>query len=87
MTNTGRLFDIKDLKVGQGGANELDGLSLSLDAGESLVVLGEGSSGTDALLRVLGNFNDRGDETSGTIQFGSGEAKPVHRRGKPAISA
>jgi peptide/nickel transport system ATP-binding protein len=85
MTGSRRLFDIKDLKFGHAGATELDGLSFSLDAGQSLVVLGDGSSGNDALLRVLANFSDRGDETGGTIQYGDGEVKPLHRRGKPAI--
>jgi ABC-type glutathione transport system ATPase component len=77
-----RLLDIKDLRVSRASTIELDGVSLTLDAGEALVILGDGSSGKDALLRIIGNFSDRGQEATGTIQFGDGEARPAHKRGR-----
>ena len=85
MIRSRRLLDIKDLKVSRAGVIELDGVSLTLDAGEALVILGEGSSGKDALLRILGNFSERGQEATGTLQFGNGEARPAHKRGRPNI--
>jgi peptide/nickel transport system ATP-binding protein len=85
MMGTRRLLDVKDLKVTHAGKVELDGVSLTIDAGEALVILGEASSGNDALLRVLANATERGDETAGTIRYGDGEAKPAPRRGPPTI--
>jgi len=85
MTGTRRLIEIKDLKVSRGDAVELEGLSLSLDTGESIVILGERASGKDALMRVLGNFTEGGEETGGTIRNGTAEAKPLASRGKRAL--
>ena len=85
MSSARRLIEIKDLRVSQGEVIELDGLSFSLDAGESVVVLGEKSSGKDALMRVLANFNDGRDDTSGTIQYRNAEAMPIFQRGKPGL--
>ncbi|MGZ6008669.1 MAG: hypothetical protein ACXWLO_05210, partial [Rhizomicrobium sp.] len=85
MTGPRRILEIKELSVSQRNKVELDGLSLVLDIGETLVVLGEPGSGKDALLRVVGNFLERHDVTFGTIQYGGGESWPVNRRGKPSI--
>ncbi len=85
MNDTHRLIEIKDLRVGHGDSLELDNLTLTLHAGGSLVVLGEESSGKDALIRVLGDFGERGEEATGSIQYRNGEARPVHRRGKATI--
>jgi peptide/nickel transport system ATP-binding protein len=85
MTGPRRILEIKELSVSQRNKVELDGLSLALDMGETLVVLGEPGSGKDALLRVVGNFLERHDVTFGTIRYGGGESWPVNRRGKPSI--
>ena len=56
---------------------QLDRFSLTLDAGESVVVLGEAGSGKEALIRVLGGFAEKSDQISGTIRFGNAEARPA----------
>lgn len=86
MTDTARILDITELTVARpGAAPELDRFSLALDAGESVVVLGETGSGKEALIRVLGGFADRMDQISGTIRFGNAEARPAARRARAPI--
>ena len=85
MSNARRILDVRELTVRRGDVLELDGISFALDAGESLTVRGETSSGKDALVRVLGNFLERGDSVTGTLKFGDGDARPASRRGKGSI--
>jgi peptide/nickel transport system ATP-binding protein len=85
MSETRALFEIKDLRVARGGATELENFSLTLHAGESVILLGEADSGKDAVLRLLGGVLDRADEAEGTIRFGEGEAKPAAKKPKAPL--
>ena len=82
MSDTKRILEIAELTVARAGAAppQLDRFSLTLDAGESVVVLGEDGSGKEALIRVLGGFAERSDQISGTIRFGGAEARPAAKR-------
>ncbi|MEJ1968096.1 MAG: ATP-binding cassette domain-containing protein [Rhizomicrobium sp.] len=83
---TGRpVLDVRDLGVTRDGHVELDKLSFTLESGGTLVVLGDDRSGGAALLRVLGGYAGRGDEITGTIGLGAGEAQPAGKRLAPAI--
>lgn len=79
------ILEIGELCVTRGGVPLLDRFSLRLEAGESVVVLGETGSGKDALLSVLGGFAEKTDTIGGTIRFAGGEARPAAKRVKPAI--
>ncbi len=79
------LLTVQDLGVARGGVKELDQLSFTLARGEALTVLGDAVSGKDALLRVLGGFTGRGEDLSGTIQYGDRPALAAAKRGKPPI--
>jgi peptide/nickel transport system ATP-binding protein len=81
------LIEVSELSVTTQGAArlELDRFSLSLNAGESVVVLGEAGSGKEALTRVLGGFAEKTDAISGTLRFGDGEARPAAKRPRPSI--
>lgn len=85
MIEARRRLDVRDLSISRDGKLKLEKFSLSLNAGETLVVVGEADSGTDALLRVLGNFPERCDAASGTVRFGDGEPRAVNRHARPAI--
>jgi peptide/nickel transport system ATP-binding protein len=79
------LIEIDNLRVARPGAAlpVLDRFSLLLNAGETVVLLGDTQSGKDVLLRLLDGSMERGDEISGTIRFGDGEAKQVSHRPRP----
>jgi peptide/nickel transport system ATP-binding protein len=81
------LIEVSELSVtAQGAARpELDRFSLSLGAGESVVVLGEAGSGKEALLRVLGGFPEKTEAIAGSIRFGDREARSIAKRPRPAI--
>lgn len=85
MSEPRQIVEVSELGVASGGVSELDNLSFKLAAGEALIVLGDAASGKDALLRVLDGTTRRGDEMSGTIQYGDGPALPAAKRGKPGI--
>jgi ABC-type transport system involved in cytochrome bd biosynthesis fused ATPase/permease subunit len=70
------LLTVTELTVTRPGAKrpELDRLSLAVDAGETLVILGEAGCGKEALMRVLAGAPDRDEIVDGTLQFGA------HRR-------
>ena len=85
MSEARAIVDVQDLGVVHDGAVELEKISFKLGGGETLVLLGDASSGKEALLRVLGGYAERGDECSGTIAFGEGAALPAAKRGKPAL--
>jgi len=74
------LLEINELGVARPGSAqpELERFSLTLKAGETVVLLGEAGSGKDAVLRLLNG--ERGDGASGTIRFSEGEARPASRR-------
>ncbi|MBV9043731.1 MAG: ATP-binding cassette domain-containing protein [Alphaproteobacteria bacterium] len=71
------VLTVSELGVGQ----ELAKLSFALNRGETLMVLGDGTSGKDALLRVLGGYAGRGEDVSGTLTFGEGLPQPANKRG------
>ncbi|MEI9996485.1 MAG: ATP-binding cassette domain-containing protein [Rhizomicrobium sp.] len=85
MSEARRIVEVSELGVARGGAVELDKLSFRLDAGETLVVLGDDNSGKDALLRVLGGYAPRGDELSGTVRFAEGAPLPASARTRPGL--
>jgi peptide/nickel transport system ATP-binding protein len=74
------LLEIKDLGVVRTSSPrpELEHFSLTLNAGETVVLLGDADSGKDAVLRILNG--ERSDGVSGTIRFGEGEAKAAARK-------
>ncbi len=76
--------EVKDLCVRKPGSGtpELDRFSLTLSAGETVLLLGETGCGKDAVLRVLGGSPDPDDEISGTIRFREGD--PIQASTRPA---
>jgi peptide/nickel transport system ATP-binding protein len=68
-----RLLTITELSVTRQGSDrrELDHVSIAIDAGETVVILGEEGSGKDALMRVLAQSLDDGEAQSGTIVYGA----------------
>jgi len=85
MSEPRRILEVTDLSVARAGTPELDRFSLALDAGESVVVLGDAGSGKEALIRVLGGFPEKSDEISGTVRFADTEARPAAKRARPPI--
>ncbi|HUB84861.1 MAG TPA: ATP-binding cassette domain-containing protein [Rhizomicrobium sp.] len=71
------LLRIKGLGVTRAARAELENFSLSLAPGATITLLGETGCGKEALLRVLTGMTARGEETSGTIQLGHGEARAI----------
>lgn len=85
-----RLMIVSDLIARREGreAPELDRLSLSLDSGETIVVLGEPGSGKSALMRALCGAPERGESFAGTVQFGAAVGQPIAalRRGSRRLA-
>lgn len=79
------LIDIADLTITRSGSTILDRLSLRLDPGEIVIVLGTADSGKEALVRVLGSFPTPADTISGSIGYRASEPRPVAKRQKPPI--
>jgi peptide/nickel transport system ATP-binding protein len=61
-------------------APELERFSLTLTAGETVVLLGEAGCGKDAVLRLLSGALGRSEAVSGTIRFGEADALAISRR-------
>jgi peptide/nickel transport system ATP-binding protein len=76
---------VSELGVVREGAAELESLSFRLVAGETLLLLGDASSGKDAFLRALLGQLRRGEELRGTIRFGDGPAEVTAIRENPGI--
>lgn len=74
------LFEMAELGVSRNGVAELERFSLTMRAGETVMLLGESGSGKDAVLRILAGIVERGEQIAGTIRFGDGEARPASRR-------
>ena len=79
------LLQIDDLRVTRPGVARpvLDRFSLTLNAGETVVLLGDADSGKDVVLCLLDGLSGRGEEFSGTIRFRDGEAKQASRKPRP----
>ena len=74
--NTERILDVADLAVGYGGPPVVRGLSLHVDAGEIVALLGANGAGkTTTLLAVSGLL----DPTAGHITFDGTEVTPRRR--------
>ncbi|MBV9990091.1 MAG: ATP-binding cassette domain-containing protein [Alphaproteobacteria bacterium] len=80
MSDARPILEIKDLSVARDGRAEIDRFSLTLNAGETVILLGEAGSGKDAVLRLLDGLVDRADEVAGTLRVGESEARPVAPR-------
>lgn len=72
MSEPVRILTINELSVLRAGAErpELDRFSLTVDAGETVVVLGEAGCGKDALMRVLSRSLSSGESKTGSVRFG-----------------
>src|SRR5882757_4636520 len=79
------LLQIEDLRVTRPGIAlpVLDRFSLTLKAGETVVLLGDAECGKDIVLCLLDGLSGRGEEFSGTIRFRDGEAKQASRKPRP----
>lgn len=73
-------LEVRDVSVAYGEVTVLDGVSLSLDAGEVVALLGPSGSGKSTLLRVIAGIvvADRGEVRVHGIDVTS---LPTHRRG------
>ena len=73
---------IEDLDVVRNGAprRALERFSLTLAPGETIVLLGETGCGKEALMRVLGGRPERGEQVTGTLQFGDGAVQRANRK-------
>jgi len=87
MSEARNILQISELSVTAPNASvpELDRFSLTLEAGQSVVLLGQAGSGKEALIRILGGFAQKSDVISGTLRFGDGEAQPAARRARTPI--
>jgi len=85
MSEARTIVEIRDLCVAQGAHREIDGFSLTLRAGETVLLLGEAGCGKDAVLRLLGGFTERADELTGTIRFAGGETMQALRKPRPTL--
>ncbi|WP_026705946.1 ABC transporter ATP-binding protein [Flavobacterium soli] len=71
-TNTENVIEIKDLRIGFGDMQVLDGLTMELRKGENLVVLGKSGTGKSVLIKCIvrllkadsGMINIMGDEVN-----------------------
>lgn len=70
MSEPRRVLTITDVMVEHGGVRELDRVSFHVDAGDTVIILGEASSGKDALMRAISGAVREDDEVSGQITFG-----------------
>jgi peptide/nickel transport system ATP-binding protein len=71
MSDGGALVTLDGLTVARAGRGiELDGFSLVIQPGETIVLLGEEGSGTDAALRAIAQASDRDEKVSGKIVLG-----------------
>ena len=73
------LFQIKNLTMRSPDAlrGEIEDFSLTLDSGATVTLLGEIGCGKEAVLRALTGLVARGEDVTGTIRLGMGEAKPI----------
>jgi len=75
-----RRLVVSELTVAGPDRAELDRFSLAIDAGETVVLLGEAGSGKEAVMRVLAGTP--GEAVSGTLQYGSGPPERAAKIGR-----
>ncbi len=81
------LLEIESLTVRYGNQTAIDGLSFSVNAGESLGLVGESGSGkTQTALAILGLL-PRNAEVSGSITFDGEELQGAGEKQMDAIRA
>jgi peptide/nickel transport system ATP-binding protein len=68
------LLALKDFTIRREGETrpELDRLSLGIERGETVIMLGEADAGKDALMRALAGAPFPGEAVGGMVQFGIG---------------
>jgi ABC-type lipoprotein export system ATPase subunit len=74
----------KTYRMGSGTVHALDGVDLTIDAGEFVSILGPSGSGKSTLMHLLG-FLDT--PTSGTIRFDGGDVSKISGRARTTIRA
>jgi ABC-type branched-chain amino acid transport systems, ATPase component len=79
------LLSIRELTVHHGQLRAVDGLSLELEKGEVLAIIGANGAGKSTLLRALAGLNA---PTSGTVHLGGRDITrlPAHRRVSEGIA-
>ena len=72
MSEPVRLLGISELSVSRQGEakQQLDKISMAVEVGETVVLLGEASSGTDTVMRALNGSLGDGEAMTGTIKIG-----------------
>ncbi|GAA1407677.1 ABC transporter ATP-binding protein [Glutamicibacter uratoxydans] len=71
------LLQVKNLALSYGAAKILNGINLSLDPGESMMLLGESGSGKTTLSRCVAGLND---DYTGTVALNGVELAPGTRK-------
>jgi ribose transport system ATP-binding protein len=74
VNNSSPLLEVKDISKGFPGVQALERVSLRLDAGEVLAVVGENGAGKSTLMKILAGIYQ---PDAGAILF---EGKPIHLR-------
>jgi peptide/nickel transport system ATP-binding protein len=82
-----RILSISDLTITRAGLPrpELENVSLTLDAGETLLLLGESGSGIPSLMRAVMGAGQSGERVSGQIQFAQSTPGVKVRHGESAL--
>lgn len=77
MSDGGPLVSLDRVSVARTGRSDpvLDELSLTIGEGETVVLLGEESSGGSAVLRAIANANDRDENVTGAIAYRSHQTR------------
>ena len=78
-----RRLAISELTVAAAGRAELDCFSLAIDAGETVVLLGEAGCGKEAVMRVLAGAP--GEAVSGTLQYGGAQPERAVKIGRTPL--
>ena len=75
------MLEVRDVRAGYGGSEVLNGLSLRVDEGEGVIVLGPNGHGKTTLLRAISGLVPL---TSGSVWLGG---EPIHERRADEIAA
>jgi ABC-type Fe3+/spermidine/putrescine transport system ATPase subunit len=73
-------LELAGIRFAAGGREILQGISLTVESGESVAILGPSGSGKTTLLRIVAGLER---PTAGTVRFGGSDLTetPAHRRG------